>query len=125
MSKSCQKLKYLSTLLENLPDTLPDCGDNSEYDALNPFIRDENHIVRIGDEVQAFCYVLDTIFKADNQWTIIERGSCICKVIMVLEYYPEKFPENKVILRWMEGFKIALMTVYYEANCPVSQSVSC
>ena len=26
---SAQKLKYLSSLLKNLPDTLPDCGDNS------------------------------------------------------------------------------------------------
>ena len=113
MSKSSQKLKNLSTLLENLPDNLPDCGDNSEYyGALHPFILDENHIVHIGDEVEAFCYVLDTIFKADNQWTITECGWSICKVVMVLEYYLEKFPENKVILQWMEGFKIALMTVY-------------
>ena len=113
MSKSSQKLKYLSTLLENLPDNLPDCGDNSKYyGALHPFILDENHIVCIGDEVEAFCYVLNTIFKADNQWTITKRGWSICKVVMVLEYYLGKFPENKVILQWMEGFKIALMTVY-------------
>ena len=71
---SAQKLKYLSSLLKNLPDTLPDCGDDSEYDGLHPFNLDENHIVRIGDEVQAFCYVLDTIFNADNKWTINERG---------------------------------------------------
>ena len=63
---SAQKLKYLSSLLKNLPDTLPNCGDNSDYDALDPFILDKNHIVRIGDEVEAFCYVLDTIFKADS-----------------------------------------------------------
>ena len=84
---SGQKLKYLSILLENLPDTLPDCGDTSEYyEALYPFDLDQNHIFRIGDEVQAFCYVLNTIFKADNEWAIIERGWCIRKVVTVLEY---------------------------------------
>ena len=123
---SAQKLKYLSILLENLPDTLPDCGDTSEYyEALYPFDLDQNHIFRIGDEVQAFCYVLDTIFKADNEWAIIERGWCIHKVVTVLEYYLDKYPENKIILQWMDGFKMALMAVYDEANCPVSQSVPC
>ena len=28
--KSAQKLKYLSILLKNLPDTLPECGNESE-----------------------------------------------------------------------------------------------
>jgi hypothetical protein len=122
---SNQMLKYISKLLEDLPDTLPDCGDNSEYyEALHPFIMDENHIVRIGDEALAFCYVLDTIFKSDNQWMIMERGWGISKVITVLEHYLEKFPENKDILQWMDGFKMALMTVYHEANCRVSQSLA-
>ena len=123
---SAQKLKYLSILLKNLPNTLPaECGNDSDYDTLDPFILDKNHIVQIGDEVQAFCYVLDTIFKANNQWTITERGWCICKVVTVLEWYLEKFPENKVILEWMDGFKMALTTVYHEARCPLSQLVSC
>ena len=118
-------LEYLSTLLKNLPNTLPDCGNNSEYDALHPFLLDENHITRIGDEVLAFCYVLDTIFKPDEQWSISERSPIICKVVTVLESYLEKFPENQIILQWMEGFKMALINVYKEENCPVSQSVSC
>ena len=119
---SAQKLKYLSSLLNNLPDTLPHCGfgNSSEYDVLHPFILDENHIIRIGDEVEAFCYVLDTIFKPDNQWLITECGDMVCKVVTVLESYLEKFPENKVILQWMESFKMALITIYNEANCPVS-----
>ena len=57
---SAQKLKYLSSLLKNLPDTLPDCGDDSEleYDGLHPFNLDSHGSElesksEIGEEVRS------------------------------------------------------------------------
>ena len=62
---SAQKLKYLSNLLKNLPDTLPDCGDDSEleYDGLHPFNLDSHGSElesksEIGEEVRSGMEIL-------------------------------------------------------------------
>ncbi|KAG5633889.1 hypothetical protein H0H81_004564 [Sphagnurus paluster] len=111
-------LKNLETLLDHLPESLPDTPACSEYERLDPltFTVETEHIERYnGDEPQALCWVLGTIFHADNEWIITERGERICSLIPILKTYFSKYPKNPHILQWITNF-INALKIFYAKN---------
>ena len=74
-SRQHSQLNYLTVLLDGLPESLPTPGLNLEatyyVDLVPPFTVEQAHINRYnGNEAQAFCWVLHTIFVADGEWQI-------------------------------------------------------
>ena len=77
-SRQRSRLDYLTVLLDGLPESLanPGLDLNATYyvDLVPPFIVEQAHISRYnGNEVEAVCWVLHTIFVADGEWQIVER----------------------------------------------------
>ena len=72
---SAQKLKYLSILLKNLPDTLPECGNESEIgvevhscmesDDVGPEVPREDNEFNVNEEVDISSPVLRRIIGQD------------------------------------------------------------
>ena len=122
------RLYYLTVLLDGLPEYLPTPGldPTATYyvDLTPPFTVDQAHITRHnGNEAEAFCWVLHTIFVADGEWQIVERGESIGAVIGVLEIYLKKYSNNPRILEWIDEFIIALEAFYHEKGLPVRNHI--
>jgi hypothetical protein len=122
------RLDYLTVLLDGLPESLPNPGLDvtATYyvDLVPPFSLDQAHITRHhGNEAEAFCWVLHTIFIADGEWQIVERGESIRAVLGVLEDYLKKYPNNFRILEWINKFIIALETFYHKRGLPVHNDI--
>ena len=75
-----------------------------------------------GNEVEAVCWVLHTIFVADGEWQIVERGESIGAVLGALEIYLGKYPNNLRILEWIDKF-IALETFYRKRELQVRDHI--
>ena len=96
------ELDTLCELLTNLPLALP-CRseENTDY----PFLSFEIHGAVLqrtnGDVIRALSKSLWSIFFADGELLISERGPCICAVVDVLRKYLSKHPNNPILHKWV------------------------
>lgn len=116
-------LSELKLLLENLPASLsePLSAFESEYRELVEFelfpaVLERNN----GDEAAAVGDMLWSIFIADGELHINERGQAILAVVDVLSHYLKKFPEDPTLEGWVARLIHAAKAVYVEHGHPVS-----
>jgi hypothetical protein len=92
------ELDTLRELLTNLPHALPHrYEENSEYPFLSFEIRSAVLQRTNGDVVRALSESLWSIFFADGELLIFERGPSICAVVDVLGRYLAEHPTSPVL----------------------------
>jgi hypothetical protein len=107
------ELDTLCELLTNLPLALP-CRseENTDY----PFLSFEIHGAVLqrtnGDVIRALSESLWSIFFADGELLISERGPCICAVVDVLRKYLSEHPNNPILHKWVRDIGDAARKVY-------------
>lgn len=107
------KLDTLRELLTNLPHTLPcPSEDNSDYPFLSFRINDAVLQRTNGDVARAVSESLWSIFFADGELLILERGPSICAVVDVLGKYLSEYPNSPTLHQWVRDIGNAARNVY-------------
>ena len=114
-----ERLEYLKSLLEGLPESLPHCDLQST--SYHFFISDEE-VDDYGDEVSATNHRLEVVFGSRNATggvvPIKERGPGICTLIPFLAKY--SLVADARIELWIENLCCSAEILYIEAGEKVS-----
>ncbi|KAF8124090.1 hypothetical protein EV363DRAFT_1454853 [Boletus edulis] len=119
-------LKYLDTLLQNLPDALSvGIPTASKYDIFLSFTLDDALQERTGCEIGAFNEQFKGIFgwkartTGDGILPIEERGEPICAVVSILRGFHEKHPNDVIVKKWAVDIALGAEKLYKQYGIEV------
>jgi hypothetical protein len=119
-------LKYLRTLLQNLPTALSvGTAFTSKYLIFLKFMINNELLDHTGSEIGALNEQFKQIFGWKTRTTgsgiimIEERGAPICAVVDVLDNFHVKYPTDNVIKKWAVDIGIGVQEIYSQHNTKV------